>query len=129
MTNDEYLNDVVLKNEQSILHTDNIDRRLLHSIMGIADEAGELMGAAKKALMYNKPLDTVNIIEELGDLLWYFTLAMHSLGVTIEQVQEINSAKLNGARYKDGFTHDEAINRNLSEERSVLEAAVLGIIP
>lgn len=124
MNNDTYLKDVVLKNEKSVMHTDNIDPRLLHAIMGISDEAGELMGAMKKALMYNKPLDKVNIIEEFGDLIWYVFLGMDAIGVTLEQIQEINSAKLNKARYKDGFSHDEAINRDLVKERKILEDAV-----
>lgn len=128
MNNIEYLNDVVKRNEQSVLHTDNIDSRLLHSIMGISDEAGELMGAAKKALMYNKPLDKVNIIEEFGDLLWYLFLGMDSLGITLEQVQEINSVKLNGARYSNGFSKDEAINRNTDKERQIMEEAISSLI-
>jgi len=124
MDNKTYLKSVVLKNEKSEIHSDKIDPRLLHAVLGISDEAGELTGAIKKSLMYGKDLDLVNIAEELGDLIWYVFLAIDSLGLTIERVQEINSAKLNEARYKEGFSHDEAINRDLKRERDVLESAV-----
>ena len=44
---------------------------LLHMAVGIAGEAGELLDAIKKHVIYNKPLDVINVIEELGDLEFY----------------------------------------------------------
>jgi hypothetical protein len=45
--------------------------RMWHHATGISGEAGELLDAIKKVMIYNKPLDRENVIEELGDLEWY----------------------------------------------------------
>lgn len=44
--------------------------RLIHAILGIAGETGELTDVVKKHILYNKPLDVVNVKEECGDLLF-----------------------------------------------------------
>lgn len=57
---------------QASLTADKVD--LMHAVMGIAGEAGELLDAIKKLVIYNKPLgekELENIIEELGDLEFY----------------------------------------------------------
>lgn len=48
--------------------------RLRHSAMGLITEAAELLDAYKKHIYYGKPLDRVNIEEEVGDLAWYYAL-------------------------------------------------------
>jgi NTP pyrophosphatase (non-canonical NTP hydrolase) len=94
--------------------------RLLHASIGITTESGELADLLKKHIFYGKPLDTVNAVEECGDLLWYVALACDALGVTIGEVMERNIAKLR-TRYPDKFTSDAAINRDLEAERRALE--------
>lgn len=94
--------------------------RLLHAIMGIVTEAGELTDALKKHLFYGKELDRINILEELGDLMYYFSLAVNTIGSSLEEVMRTNHDKL-AARYKSGFTVEETIQRNLEAERKALE--------
>ena len=94
--------------------------RLLHAAMGMTTEAGEFMDALKKHAMYGKPLDFVNLKEEVGDLLWYVALACTSLGVPIEEIMATNIAKLR-ARYPEKFTEKAALTRDLAAERRVLE--------
>lgn len=93
---------------------------LLHAAMGISTEAGELLDAVKKHLFYGKPLDVVNIQEELGDLYWYMSVLCEWLGCTHEELMERNIDKLK-VRYPEKFTSDKAINRDLESERKVLE--------
>lgn len=93
---------------------------LLHAAIGIATEGGELLDALKKTIFYGKELDSVNLKEELGDLMWYIAIACESLGTSIEEVCKININKLR-ARYPEKFTSDAAINRDLKNERKVLE--------
>lgn len=50
---------------------DDIDASILHMGIGIKSEAGELLDAVKRCAIYRKPLDRENIIEEIGDLLFY----------------------------------------------------------
>lgn len=94
--------------------------RLLHAGLGLTTEAGEFVDPLKKRLFYCKPLDLVNLKEELGDLLWYVAIACDALGTTVEQVMETVIAKLQH-RYPDKFSDVAAINRDLDGERAVLE--------
>jgi NTP pyrophosphatase (non-canonical NTP hydrolase) len=71
-------------------------------------------------LFYGKPLDEVNLKEEMGDLFWYLAIMADTLGVSFEEIQERNIEKLK-ARYGEKFTDEKAINRNLETERSILE--------
>jgi hypothetical protein len=50
--------------------------RLLHASLGLASEAGELIDAVR----LRGPLDRTNLIEEVGDLLWYAALADAAAG-------------------------------------------------
>lgn len=45
-----------------------------HAKLGIITEVGEIADAYKKHLIYGKPLDVTNIMEEIGDLAWYVAL-------------------------------------------------------
>ena len=83
-------------------------------------ETAEFTDALKKSLFYGKPLDTVNLKEELGDLLWYVALAMDELGTDFETEMARVIAKLE-ARYPEKFTTDKALNRDLDTERAILE--------
>lgn len=95
--------------------------RLLHAAMGCVTEAGEFMDQMKRVTMYGKPIDKVNIIEELGDILWYVNLAINVLGITKEDVLEANLRKLQ-TRYPDKFTTEQALNRDADAERKALES-------
>ena len=85
---------------------------ILHMAVGISSEAGELIDAIKKHVMYNKQLDMENVIEELGDLEFYMEGLRQEAGVTREQCLQANIDKL-GVRYKgltysDKAAHDRA---------------------
>ena len=91
---------------------------LLHASIGIATEAGELQDALKKHLFYGREFDRVNAIEEVGDLLWYASLACEALGTTLEDAMERNIAKLK-ARYPAKF--EDVVERDHKAERAALE--------
>lgn len=63
---------------------------IMHMAVGISGEAGELLDAIKKHVFYNKPLDMVNVIEELGDLEFY----MEGLRQEVE-VMRLTTLKMN----------------------------------
>ena len=94
--------------------------RLLHAMIGICTEGGEIQDQMKKNIFYGKPLDKVNLVEELGDLMWYVAIASDTLGVSIEDIMERNNAKLE-ARYGKVFTEQAALVRDLEKERAILE--------
>jgi len=121
ITPNEYQRDA-LRTENTPLFTkdDRVLSRLLHGSIGIATEVGELQDALKKHLIYGKPLDNVNVMEECGDLLWYIALTLDAAGYTMEHAMERNISKLR-KRFPEKFTEVEALNRNLDTERGALE--------
>lgn len=94
--------------------------RMMHYLVGLCTETGELQDQFKKHVMYGKELDRVNIIEESGDLIWYLSRLLELVGSSFEEIMEKNNAKLK-ARYGDKFTEFAALNRNLEAERKILE--------
>jgi NTP pyrophosphatase (non-canonical NTP hydrolase) len=98
--------------------------QLLHAGMGLVTEAGEFMDALKKHLIYGKPLDTVNLNEEIGDALWYIAMALRVTGMSFEDCMQLNIDKLH-KRFPDKFTETEAIHRDTVAERKILEGPKL----
>jgi NTP pyrophosphatase (non-canonical NTP hydrolase) len=76
---------------------------MLHMVLGISGEAGELVDAIKKAVIYNKPLDRANVVEELGDIEFYLEGLRQGLGISRAEVLEANMSKLS-RRYQDGYS-------------------------
>ncbi|CBW26318.1 conserved hypothetical protein [Halobacteriovorax marinus SJ] len=95
-------------------------KRLLHAGIGLSTEAGEFLDALKKHIFYGKELDRVNLAEEMGDLFWYLAIVADELGVNMDDVMERNIEKLK-ARYGEKFSEEKAENRDLKNERSILE--------
>jgi len=95
---------------------------ILHAIIGIATEAGELLEALRDDYNGNGH-DAVNLREEVGDLFWYVAILAHEAGFTFSEAQTVNIEKL-AKRYPDKFTEYHAVNRDLAAERAVLEADV-----
>jgi len=83
--------------------------------MGLSEEAGEVLGLIKKHVFHKHPLNREKLISELGDVRWYFELLLHSLGTTIEEVEEVNIKKLH-KRYPEGFSTEKSINRKQGDE-------------
>ena len=99
---------------------DLVVARLIHAVLGLCSEVGELAGALKKHIIYGKALDEINILEENGDLDWYQAVLLHAIKRTASEAYERNIAKLR-ARYGDAFDPAKALNRNLDAERKALE--------
>lgn len=81
---------------------------LWHGATGVAGEAGELLDAVKKHVVYKKPLDRENVVEELADLRFYMAALMNRLGITEVELTETINSKL-GKRYASGsYSNDQA---------------------
>jgi len=83
------------------------DVRLTNAALGLTGEAGEFAELIKKWLYHDKPLDKAAAVAELGDVLWYLSLAADALGVTLEHVMVANIDKLQ-RRYPHGFDTSRA---------------------
>lgn len=95
-------------------------QQIIHGIIGIATEAGELLEALYKTIYESKSFDIINIDEEVGDVFWYQALLANACGFDFETCQRKNIAKLR-MRYGEKFSEFDAANRNLKAERSILE--------
>jgi NTP pyrophosphatase (non-canonical NTP hydrolase) len=81
-----------------------------HAATGVATEAGELLDAAKKHCIYNKPIDYENVVEELGDLEFYMEALRSCLKITRQETLDANIDKLL-VRYAKGYSDQQAQER------------------
>lgn len=72
----------------------------VHSLtmLGLAEEAGEVSGLMKRVLRGN-PQDKIRatretFVEELGDVLWYLAACCNCVGTTLDEIWEQNKIKL-----------------------------------
>jgi len=103
----------------AVLETETLNN--LHYLLGMATEVGELLDIWKKNIAYKKEIDWINVVEELGDITWYFSNFIRINNIDFEEILNINISKLR-ARYPEKFTEEKAINRNLDAERKILES-------
>jgi NTP pyrophosphatase (non-canonical NTP hydrolase) len=88
------------------------DAHLIHMGVGVCGEAGELIDAIKKQVIYRKELNLENVIEELGDLEFFMEGIRQGLNITRKQTLDANIDKL-GKRY-EGLTYSD----NAAQTRS-----------
>ena len=87
------------------------EAHLLHMAVGVSGEAGELLDAVKKAVVYQKPLDRENVVEELGDLRFYMAGLMNALNISEQEILYATNKKL-GKRYASGsYSNEQAQER------------------
>lgn len=88
------------------------DAHLIHMAVGVSGEAGELLDAIKKRVIYRKSLDRQNVIEELGDIEFYLEGLRQSLQISREETIDHNIDKLqkrySGAKYSDAAAQARA---------------------
>lgn len=96
--------------------------KLGHFTVGISTEANELLDAYKKARWYKRELDTTNMKEEIGDLLWYLIQLCAEIDYSLDQAKVDNIEKLK-KRYPEGFK--DVIIRNTDIELQHIEQGEL----
>ena len=105
---DDFLDAVDILEEQGVEPS-----RLLTSGIGLSGEVGEFNEIIKKCLFQGKELDedtVAHLKSELGDIMWYVAQGCLALGTNIEELIDINTAKLE-ARYPGGFDEFRSDNR------------------
>lgn len=93
---------------------------LWHAGLGLLTEACEFIETLASSTFDGQPLDEKNAVVELGDTQWYVAEASVGLDVSFDKILQLVIEKL-AVRYKDKFTEFEAVNRDLTAERSVVE--------
>lgn len=83
---------------------------LFNGVLGLAGEAGECADLVKKHCYQDaRPIDD-DLIDELGDVLWYVAETAAALGVSLEEVAVRNVEKLK-KRYPEGFEAERSLHR------------------
>ena len=96
------------------------EANLAHMALGITGEAGEVADIIKKHYAYDKPLDTLHLVEEIGDIMFYLNGLLAELDVEWSEVLGVNIKKLE-TRYPDlKFNADHAINRDVEAEQKAI---------
>lgn len=84
---------------------------MCNAVMGLCGEAGEVSDLIKKALFQDHELDKEHAAKELGDIAWYLSLAAWCLGYTLDEIFEMNIAKLESRYPGAEFDAEKSINR------------------
>ena len=92
----------------NISHEDK-NGMLHHAIFGLTSEAGEVAGIMQKVFQGHE-FDKAHMKKELGDCLWMIAEACEALGVSMDDVMQLNIDKLK-ARYPKGFDPEKSKHR------------------
>lgn len=87
---------------------------MIEKVLGLAGEAGEVCDKIKKMIRdENGEVSEgkkMEIVKEMGDVLWYLAMVARYLGVSFEKVAELNIEKLTD-RKKRNKIHGTGDNR------------------
>jgi len=76
------------------LNPDNAETRVELACFGLAGETGEVIDLIKKVKFHGRFYSEDDLVKELGDVFWYFTLLLDTLSIPLEVVMEENIRKL-----------------------------------
>jgi len=83
---------------------------LIHMLLGLQGEVGELVDAFKKGIIYGQPFDFENIYEELGDIEFFLEGIRQTYTMSREYAIVCNIKKLQ-KRYGDKYSNSAAKER------------------
>lgn len=91
-----------------------IGKKFIYPALGLADEAGEVVGKIKKVMRDEGGKVTLEkkeeIKKELGDVLWYLAQLSTELGIKLSEVAKGNLEKLASRKIR-GKIHGSGDNR------------------
>lgn len=94
MTLDEYQKEALV----TALKTEATFQDLMHWVLGIVGESGEIAEKMKKIVRDKNgkisEQDKEELVKEIGDTLWYLAVFADHLGVKFDEVGQRNIAKL-----------------------------------
>lgn len=95
-----------LKKDPTTIPLLNRDKDIIHMLLGLQGEVGELVDALKKHIIYSQNLDVANVREELGDIEFYLEGLRQAIGLNRDEILEQNILKLRN-RYPSGSYSDQ----------------------
>ena len=98
----------------TVLTTDDKFKDLLHWVLGINGESGEIAEKVKKIIRDKNgkvsEADKQDLAKEIGDVLWYLAVFADQLGVKLDDIAQANLEKLQ-SRKKRGVLGGSGDNR------------------
>jgi NTP pyrophosphatase (non-canonical NTP hydrolase) len=119
--------DRLMKDPASILESLTPEKvNLIHIAFQIAGEACELLDAVKKHVIYNRPIDMENVVEEMGDLEFSLSALRSHTGISRATALMHNKLKLTGpeGRFPNGYS-DAAANARADKAPAFVQGANL----
>ena len=106
MTLNEYQEQALRTSRTQLTGTDH----LINGCLGLAGEAGECADLLKKHLYQDDRPIKEDLINELGDVLWYVSETATALGIWMDEIAQRNIDKLR-KRYPQGFDPEKSLHR------------------
>ena len=101
--------------------------RLLDWTTGLGGETGEVQELIKHHIYSGEVLDKMELAKEMGDVLWYLTALAETIGIQLNDVAELNAAKLAHRYHNKGFTIDASQNRH-DRERKFTDTVIYQVL-
>lgn len=101
--------------------------RLLDWAVGLGGESGEVLELIKHHIFSHAELDKMELVKELGDVLWYLSAIAETSGVDMADAAELNLAKLNH-RYNTGTYTDKGSQERRAREKQFTDTPLYQII-
>lgn len=99
----------LVKPGQAILNTLTPEKSdMLHMLIALPGEVGELLDAIKKHIIYEKELDRANVVEELGDIEFFLEHIRQLLNISREETLKENIEKLRIRYEKLSYSNEAA---------------------
>jgi NTP pyrophosphatase (non-canonical NTP hydrolase) len=106
MTLEDYKNDCLRTLPKNLYRGE----QLLQGLVGATTEAAEALDIHKKTVWQDHPFDREHLLSELGDAMFYITIAADALDSSIMEIIELNVEKRR-KRYPNGFSTKDSIER------------------
>lgn len=107
---DEFVRSRLKSSEEILTSLTPEKAQLVHLAMLLASEAGEMVDSIKKHVIYEKDIDMLNVIEEMGDIEFALSAIRLQLNLDRDFVLAANEAKLK-RRYPTKFSNADAAAR------------------
>jgi len=110
MTFEEYEKEAL----KTVISTDDKFKDMLHWVLGLNGEAGEVAEKMKKIIRDKKSVisetDKQEMAKEIGDVLWYLAVFAYDLGIPLDEIAKTNLEKLH-SRKERGVLGGDGDNR------------------
>lgn len=110
-------NDYENATNRAIPTHDNKKDAILHWCIGLSEEAGEVMSVIKHHYYGGEELNKLDLVKEIGDVLWYVAALCRETNINMEACAQLNAEKLIHRYPDDEFSNERSARRHEIEEK------------